>query len=69
MHLYYICFLVGLAISAFVYCALHFFFPARAVKNFVQTAPSPGTLMAESREKWDNRDERVHVFEIDATKL
>jgi NCS1 family nucleobase:cation symporter-1 len=68
MHLYYICFLVGFAISAFVYCGLHFVFPATAVGKFVRSAPSPSILMAESREKWDNSDETVHL-EIDVPKV
>ncbi|KAL1968643.1 hypothetical protein VTN77DRAFT_1469 [Rasamsonia byssochlamydoides] len=68
MHLYYICFLVGLTISASVYCVLHFLFPAPAVNDFVRTAPSPSILMAESREKWDNADDAVHL-EIDAQKF
>ncbi|KAE8348185.1 permease for cytosine/purines, uracil, thiamine, allantoin-domain-containing protein [Aspergillus coremiiformis] len=52
-RVYYICFLTGTAISAVVYAALHYVFPAAAVRSFVATAPSPGTLMREYRARWE----------------
>ncbi|CAI7565782.1 unnamed protein product [Penicillium pancosmium] len=52
-HLYYICFLSGLAISAVVYCTFHLLFPATAVRDFVSTAPPAPVLMREYRERWD----------------
>ncbi|KAJ5825872.1 Allantoin permease [Penicillium riverlandense] len=58
-HLYYICFLVGLSISAAVYCALHYIFPVEAVRNFVECAPPAETLMREYRERWDQGDDVV----------
>jgi hypothetical protein len=68
MHLYYICFLTGLAISASVYCGLHFLFPASAVNNFIRTSAPPSVLMAESREKWDNSNIPPHMVEINVEK-
>ncbi|KAJ5109997.1 Allantoin permease [Penicillium argentinense] len=56
MHLYYICFLSGLAISAAVYCALHYVFPIRSVQQFVAMAPPAGVLMREYRERWDGEE-------------
>ncbi|KAH8652640.1 NCS1 nucleoside transporter family protein [Tricladium varicosporioides] len=52
-HLYYICFLVGFAIAAAVYCTLHFIFPAHAQKEFVNTRGPPSQLMREYQDKWD----------------
>ncbi|KAF5862938.1 hypothetical protein ETB97_010979 [Aspergillus alliaceus] len=52
-RIYYICFITGMVISATVYTALHFIFPEAEVKSFVDTAPSPGTLMCEYRARWD----------------
>ncbi|KIY48482.1 allantoin permease [Fistulina hepatica ATCC 64428] len=53
MHVYYICFLSGFAISAFVFVLLHTVFPANRVKEYVRTAPAPHVLQEEFREKWD----------------
>lgn len=52
-HLYYICFLTGLSISAAVYVALHYLFPVKRVKQFVDDAPPAGVLIREYRERWD----------------
>ncbi|RJE17958.1 hypothetical protein PHISCL_09704 [Aspergillus sclerotialis] len=52
-HLYYICFLTGLAISAAVYVTLHYLFPVRSVRQFVESAPPARVLMREYRERWD----------------
>lgn len=52
-HLYYICFLTGLCISAAVYVALHFAFPVQSINQFVQSAPPARVLMREYRERWD----------------
>ena len=46
-HLHYICFLAGFAISAIIYCALHFVFPAHASKQFVAEDLSARELMRE----------------------
>lgn len=58
-HLYYICFLSGIAISASVFIALHYLFPAEQVKEFVDSAPSPAILQVEYRERWDAEAEDV----------
>ena len=52
-HLYYICFLTGLAISAAVYVTLHYLFPVKSVRQFVESAPPARVLMREYRERWD----------------
>lgn len=52
-HLYYICFLVGFAISASVYCLLHFVFPARMSEEFVKDGASAAFLMQEYRDRWE----------------
>lgn len=57
MHIYYICFLSGFAISAGVYSALHILFPVPAVVDFVARAPSARVLMEEYRDQWDGEDE------------
>ncbi|KAJ5784738.1 Allantoin permease [Penicillium pulvis] len=57
MHIYYICFLSGFAISAGVYSALHILFPVPAVVEFVARAPSARVLMEEYRDQWDCEDE------------
>lgn len=64
MHLYYICFIVGLAISATVYCTLHTLFPVSSITNFVDFAPPPAALMDEYRERWDRDD-----YDVEAEKL
>lgn len=56
-HLYYICFLTGLSISAAVYVALHYLFPVKQVNQFVESAPPAGALMKEYREQWDEEAE------------
>ena len=67
-HLYYICFLSGMSISAAVYCMLHFLFPVPAVESFVTMAPPAATLMLEYRERWDRGDE-VETDFTETTKL
>ncbi|KAJ5166291.1 Allantoin permease [Penicillium canariense] len=66
-HIYYICFLSGLAISAAVYCSLHYLFPVLAVRDFVQTSPPAEVLMREYRERWDRGDE-VETILTETTK-
>ena len=58
-YLYYICFLVGFAISASVYIVLHKLFPAHATQAFVKDAPVPAVLMREYRDSWDARHEPI----------
>ncbi|PQE11482.1 Allantoin permease protein [Rutstroemia sp. NJR-2017a BBW] len=53
-HLYYICFLVGFAISATIFCILHLVFPAKDVVHFVASISSPKLLMAEYQGRWDS---------------
>lgn len=60
-HLYYICFLAGFAISAGLYCALHFVFPDRASQAFVRNAPEARVLMREYQDRWDGVEEEVVV--------
>jgi NCS1 family nucleobase:cation symporter-1 len=66
-HLYYICFLSGFAISASVYCTLHFVFPTRAVKDFVVKSAPAEVLMREYQERWDgtSHGERSGSLEFD----
>lgn len=52
-HLYYICFLSGFAISAGVYCFLHFVFPAKMSQGFVKDGSSPAYLQRDYQERWD----------------
>lgn len=59
-RLYYICFLSGLAISATVYCVLHWIFPVVAVQYFVGTGPSADVLMREYRDRWDEVETENH---------
>lgn len=58
-HLYYICFLVGFAISASVFCLLHLVFPAKDVVHFVASNPSARFLMAEYQDRWDGESSDV----------
>ncbi len=58
-HLYYICFLVGFAISASVFCLLHLIFPAKDVVHFVASNPSAKFLMAEYQDRWDGESSEV----------
>jgi NCS1 family nucleobase:cation symporter-1 len=62
-HLFYICFLSGITISATVFIALHYFFPASSVREFVQSAPPPAVLMTEYREQWDTQGGVEHLEE------
>jgi hypothetical protein len=52
-HVYYISFLVGFSISAVCFIALHHFFPAPMVKDFVLSPQSRRENMAYYQEKWD----------------
>jgi NCS1 family nucleobase:cation symporter-1 len=63
-HLYYICFLAGFAISASIYCSLHFIFPARELKQFVENSPSAKELMVEYQERWDGESSEF-VSDVD----
>ncbi|KUJ07643.1 NCS1 nucleoside transporter family protein [Mollisia scopiformis] len=65
-HLYYICFLIGFAISSGVYCLLHFIFPAKGLNDFVASSPSPRSLMAEYQERWDGEISGVSDIDKDA---
>jgi NCS1 family nucleobase:cation symporter-1 len=58
-HLYYICFLAGFAISATIFCILHWVFPAKDVVNFVASISSPKLLMAEYQDQWDVGDSEI----------
>ncbi|EED18301.1 allantoin permease, putative [Talaromyces stipitatus ATCC 10500] len=60
-HLYYICFLTGMSISAAVYIALHYAVPDKRLQAFVNSAPPARQLMAEYRELYDNPDEVSYV--------
>ncbi|KAJ5298328.1 uncharacterized protein N7443_006448 [Penicillium atrosanguineum] len=62
-HLYYICFLSGLVISASVYCGLHYVFPVAAIKDFVENSPPAKVLMREYQERWDRGEEVETVLE------
>lgn len=64
-HLYYICFLTGMSISAAVFVALHYLVPDKRLQAFVNSAPPARQLMAEYRELYDNPDE---VFHVDVTQ-
>ncbi|EEP81449.1 predicted protein [Uncinocarpus reesii 1704] len=65
VHLYQICFLAGFAISASVYCGLHFLFPVRAIQDYVANAAPADVLIREYREACDSgsqfKDDIVHV--------
>ena len=52
-RLYYICFLNGFAISSVMYVALHYFFPAQSLKEFVDSPATRHETMSEYQEKWD----------------
>ena len=55
-HLYYISFLVGTAISAVCFVALHHFFPVHEIRDYVRSAPSRREVQAEYRAKWDGEE-------------
>ena len=63
MHLYYICFLAGLAISGTVYVSLHYIFPVRRIRNFVSSAIPAGELILQYREQLDDSVETIQVIE------
>jgi hypothetical protein len=56
-RVYYLSFLVGFAIAAVVFVALHHFFPAPNVKDFVLSPASHREVMAEYQTKWDATEE------------
>jgi NCS1 family nucleobase:cation symporter-1 len=58
-HLYYICFLAGFAISATIFCILHWVFPANDVVHFVASISSPKLLMAGYQDRWDVEDSEI----------
>lgn len=60
-HLYYISFLVGTAISALAFIALHRFFPVRPIRDYVNSAPSRRIVQSEYRAKWDG-EEVANIF-------
>ncbi|KAL6246430.1 hypothetical protein RBB50_006666 [Rhinocladiella similis] len=53
-RLYYISFLVGFSISAVTFVALHQFFPAQAVKDFVARPETAKETMLDAQTRWDN---------------
>lgn len=55
-RLYYISFLVGTAISALTYSALHYFFPAPSVKDYLLQAPPRRVVQAQFTAKWDGEE-------------
>lgn len=55
-RLYYISFLVGTAISALAFVALHRFFPVRGIQDYVNSAPPRRVVQAEYRAKWDGEE-------------
>ena len=55
-YLYYISFLVGTAITAVCFIALHYFFPVPAIKDYLITAPPRREVQAEYRAKWDGEE-------------
>ena len=59
-RLYYLCFLAGFAISATVFIALNYFFPAPGVKDFVMSPATRKEVMAESQAKWDGEAVQNH---------
>lgn len=52
-RLYYICFLNGCAISALIFVALHYAFPAKKQKAYVQGTESWREARMEFRDRWD----------------
>lgn len=52
-RVYYLSFLVGLAISSIVFIALHHFFPAPSVKDFVLNPATSREVMAKYQARWD----------------
>jgi NCS1 family nucleobase:cation symporter-1 len=52
-RLYYISFLVGFSISAVVFIALHHFFPAHGVKEFVTGPETAAETMLDAQSRWD----------------
>ena len=52
-RVYYLSFLVGFGISFVVYVALHYFFPAPNLKDFVLSPASSREVMREYQERWD----------------
>jgi nucleobase:cation symporter-1, NCS1 family len=69
-RLYYICFLNGLAISAVVFIALNYIFPARQLKAFVDGPATAKETIKEYRARWDALAvdaiaEQEHVKEVE----
>ncbi|EXJ56818.1 hypothetical protein A1O7_07162 [Cladophialophora yegresii CBS 114405] len=56
-RVYYLSFLVGFAIAAVVFVALHHFFPAPSVKDFVLGPATAKQVMAEYQARWDATEE------------
>lgn len=52
-RLYYISFLIGFCIAAVIFIALHHFFPAPSVKDFVNSPASKKEVMADAQTRWD----------------
>ncbi|KAI1912001.1 hypothetical protein LOZ53_002329 [Ophidiomyces ophidiicola] len=70
VRLYQICFLSGFAISAFVYCVLHFLVPVQAIKHFVANSPAADDLIREYREACDSgADYKGGVIHVSDTKV
>ena len=61
----YICFFVGIFISATVHCSLHFVFSVGNVKQFMLNSSSSRRLMAEYQERWGGEESTDFVSDID----
>lgn len=65
-RLYYISFLVGFSISAVVFVALHQFFPAPSIKDFVLSPMTAEQIMADAQARWDGESvQNQNVFSKD----
>ncbi|KAM0335219.1 hypothetical protein ACHAQA_000261 [Verticillium albo-atrum] len=67
-ELYYMSYIYGFLSSAVVYIALHHFFPAKAVADFVRTSPSPKELRTATYEQWDVTLAETHEY-MEATRV
>ena len=61
-RLYYVSFLVGTTISALTFSALHYFFPAPCIKDYLLQAPPRRVVQAQFTAKWDG-EEVTHYFD------
>ena len=58
-RIYYMCFLLGFAISSVVFVFLHTVFPAHQVRDFVRSSPKSNELVYMYRNRWDEEAERM----------